>query len=255
MKHGSGQFLLACSLALVLAAGCRSPGTASSSTLRIGVTEAAPPLVFRQKGRWCGVEAELGRALAARLHLKPVFIACPPDKLSAALLNGEVDILMAGLAITDERRLQMDFSMPYLVVGQAALVRSADLPFVSTLIKIRSVNARVGVVAGSPGDQYVARYFTQATRQPYPDINQAAEALRAGQTDIVVYDAPAAWWLSLRYAPALAIAPVLFDRAEIAWAFRRGSVSLRESTNRALAEWQKDGTLEAILKRWIPYSK
>ena len=48
---------------------------------------------------------------------------------------------------------------------------------------------------------------------------------------------------------------MLFDRAEIAWAFRRGSVSLRESTNRALAEWQKDGTLEAILERWIPYSK
>ncbi|MGD9613288.1 MAG: hypothetical protein AB7V22_10375 [Kiritimatiellia bacterium] len=41
----------------------------------------------------------------------------------------------------------------------------------------------------------------------------------------------------------------------MAWAFRRGSVALRESANEALAVWQKDGTLESILRRWIPYSK
>lgn len=255
MRYRSGQLLLALSLSLVVAAGCRSIQLASVSTLRIGVTEDNPPLIYRQKGHWNGVEADLGRALAARLHLKPVFIACTKDQLSPALLNGEVDILMAGIAITDNQRVLMDFSSPYLVVGQAALLRTGDLPHANTMIKIRSVKARVGVVTDTPGEQYVSRYFTYANRFSFSDINQAAEALRKGQVDLVVYDAPAAWWVSLCYAPDLTLAPVLFDREEIAWAFRRGSVSLRESANRALADWQKDGTLEGILKRWLPFSK
>ena len=56
--------------------------------------------------------------------------------------------------------------------------------------------------------------------------------------DLLVYDAPAAWWISLRHEPALALAPDLFAREEVAWAFRRGSVALRESANQALADWQ-----------------
>ncbi|HOU22482.1 MAG TPA: transporter substrate-binding domain-containing protein, partial [Kiritimatiellia bacterium] len=115
-------------LALLAAhvSGCRTP-LASSAALRIGTVRDAPPLICRQKGRWTGLEADLGRNLAARLGMKPVFIPLPAERLTDALLTGKVDMLMAGLTITDTRRLQMDFSLPYLVVGQAALIRSEDL--------------------------------------------------------------------------------------------------------------------------------
>ena len=243
-------------LGLALAAGCnalRPDGAAG--TLRIGVATDSPPLYFRQGRQACGLEADLGRSFAARLGLKPVFVDRTPAELESALLTGQVDVLMGGTTLTEDRRVQMDFAAPYLVVGQAALIRAADLPRYNTAIKIRSTRARVGTVAGSAGDAYVARYFTHAARAAYPDPAAAAEALRAGQIDLLVYDGPAAWWLALQYRPALVLAPALFDRAEVAWAFRRSSVSLRESANEALAAWQKDGTLEAALKRWIPYSK
>ena len=171
------------------------------------------------------------------------------------MLGGKIDVLMGGTTLTEARRVQMDFAAPYLVVGQAALIRAADLPRANTAIKIRTANVRAGTVAGTAGDSYVGRYFTRATRVSYPDPAAAAEALRAGQIDLVVYDGPAAWWLALRHRPDLVLAPALFDRAEVAWAFRRGSVSLRESANEALTAWQKDGTLESILKRWLPVSK
>ncbi len=246
-------------LALVLAglatvAGCRALRSAAAPALRIGTVADSPPLAFRQGRRWCGVEADLGRAFAARLGMKPVFVACAPDHLEDALLEGQVDVLMAGLALTEERRVRMDFAAPYLVVGQAALIRAADLPRYNTAIKIRSTRARVGVVAGSPGDRFVSRYFVHAARVPFPAAEEAAAALRAGKIDLLIHDAPAAWWLSLRHEPALALAPALFAREEVAWAFRRSSVALRESANQALADWQKDGTLETVLRRWMPVS-
>ena len=242
-------------LAVALAAGCQVWRPATSGELRIGVAADSPPLFFRQGRRASGLEADLGRAFAARLGLKPEFVALAPTELEAALLAGKIDVLMGGTTLTEARRVQMDFAAPYMVVGQAALIRAADLPRANTAIKIRSASARVGTVAGTAGESYVGRYFTQATRFSYPDPAAAAEALRAGRIDLVVYDGPAAWWLALQHRPELVLAPALFDRAEVAWAFRRGSVSLRESANEALAAWQKDGTLESTLKRWLPVSK
>ena len=242
-------------LAVALAAGCQALRPAPSGELRIGVAADSPPLFFRQGRRASGLEADLGRAFAARLGLKPAFVALAPAELEAALLGGQIDVLMGGTTLTEERRVRMDFAAPYLVVGQAALIRAADLPRANTAIKIRSADVRVGTVAGSAGDAYVARYFTRAARAAYPDPAAAVAALRAGQVDLVVYDGPAVWWLALQHRPDLVLAPALFDRAEVAWAFRRGSVSLRESANEALAAWQQDGTLEALLKRWLPVSK
>ena len=215
----------------------------------------APPLAFRQEGRWRGVEIDLGRALAERLDMKAVFVACPPNRLEDALLDGKVDVLMAGLTLSEERRVHMDFSVPYLVVGQGALVRAADLPRFNTPIKIRAAQGQVGVVAGSTGERFVSRYFAQSGRVAFLTVAEAVVALRQGEIDLVVHDAPALWWLSLGQAPELAVAPALFAREEVAWGFRRSSVALRESANRALADWQQDGTLEAILRRWIPFSK
>ena len=242
-------------LALLLACGCRSTSPERRGTLRIGTRADAPPIAFRQDGKWGGWEVDLGRALARRLGLKPVFVACPADQLADALLSGKVDVLMAGLAIDETLRTQMDFSTPYLVVGQTAIVRAEDRLRFNTEIKVRSARSPVGVVRDSRGDQLVSRYFGNAERVAFADAGLALEALLRGQVDLVVHDAPAAWWLSRRHPGKLELAPVLFARAEVAWAFRRSSVGLRESANRALADWEKDGTIESVFRRWIPFSK
>lgn len=253
-RQSSPWIGLALWLALA-AAGCRSSGPFSGPPLRIGVAENSPPFVFRQHRRWTGAEADLARAFATRLGMRPVFVAYPPGQLEAALLAGRVDVLMAGLAITEDRRVRMDFASPYLVVGQAALVRSQELLRVNTSIKIRSIQARVGVLEGSAGDRLVSGYFPLAVRHLFPDAEEAVDALLRNQIDMLIYEAPALWWIALQHEPKLVVAPPLFAKEEIAWAFRRGSISLRESANQALADWQKDGTLEAILRRWMPISR
>ena len=244
-------------LLLALAGGCRSivwDASPRPDILRIGTLADSPPLAFRQDRRWRGVEPRLGRALAKRLGRRPLFIPLEPAQLIPALLENKVDILMAGLPVTEALRVQIDFASPYLVVGQAALVRKADLLRFNTDIKIRSTPARVAVVADSSGDRLVARYFPHARRLVFSRRDQAVEALRRNQADLLIHDAPALWWMARSNPAELQIAPPLFAREEIAWGFRRTSVALRESANLALAEWQQDGTLEAILRQWLPVS-
>jgi predicted Rossmann fold flavoprotein len=161
-----------------------------------------------------------------------------------SLLTGKVDVLMAGLTVTEERRVQIDFAAPYLVVGQGALVRKIEAPAFTTDIKVRSAPVRVAVVEGSAGESLVARYFPNARRTGYSSRDLAVQAMLQNEADMVVHDAPALWWSALRHPDDLAMAPALFAREEIAWGFRRGSVRLRESANDAFADWQRDGTLE-----------
>lgn len=238
---------------LALGAGCFSLNH-GPAPLRIGTVNDSPPLAFRDGRRWKGVEIELARAFADRLGVRPVFVALPSADLLPALLDGRVDLLMAGLAVTEERRVQIDFASPYLVVGQAVLVRRADLPRVHTDIKIRSSPARAAVVEDSAGDHLITRYFPRASRYPFPNPDAAVDALLQGRVDMVVSDAPTLWWKAGQKPADLALAPPLFAREEIAWGFRRGSVGLRESANHALADWQQDGTLERILRQWMPIS-
>jgi ABC-type amino acid transport substrate-binding protein len=254
--HFAGCWTLA--LLLALAAGCRSigwNGPSGRAPLRIGTVVDSPPLAFRDGRRWLGVEADLGRAFADRLGMRPVVVPLPAEQLVPALLDGQVDVLMAGLTVTEARRVRIDFASPYLVVGQAALIRRSDLLRFNTDIKIRSAPVRVAVVEDGAGDRLVARYFPNARRLPFPDGREAIDALRRNEADLLIHDAPELWWLALGHVEDLMLAPALFAREEIAWGFRRGSVSLRESANRAIAEWRHDGTLEAVLRRWIPVSR
>ncbi|HRV31978.1 MAG TPA: transporter substrate-binding domain-containing protein, partial [Kiritimatiellia bacterium] len=158
--HGERQFrgagwsrlpllLLLGTLTALSATSCRSllSRPQPQPVLRIGIVPDSPPLAFRQKRQWCGVEADLGRALAQRLDMRPVFIATPPARLADNLLSGKVDILMAGLTVTEERRTQMDFATPYVSVGQAAIIRAEDRLRYNTAIKIRTARTRVGAIA------------------------------------------------------------------------------------------------------------
>lgn len=260
MQHRFKHMPVALGLCMVLSllSACRStnlPRSTAVKPLRIGVVQDFPPLIFRQKQRWKGVEAELGRALAARLNKSAVFVAFPPEQLTQALLDGKVDILMAGLTLTEERRVQMDFSSPYLVVGQGALVRPTEQYRYSTKIKIRSTSNRVGVIEGSEADQLVSRYFMQAMRIAISNREDAVTALQTKKIDLWIGEAPLLWWTAQHETPPLAMAPVLFAKEELGWAFRRGSVTLREAANEALKDWQKDGTLKMVLGRWLPFSQ
>ncbi len=257
IRHRLFTGLVAGLLWLALGAGCGHLGSGSaaeSRTLRIGTVADSPPLAFRDQRQWAGLEIDLGRALAERLGMRPVFVALTPEDRIPALLSGRVDILMAGMPINQENRTRIDFATPYLVTGQSALVRRSDGMKYNTLAKLRRVPARIAVVDGSAADPLVTRYFPRARRMTFPTRAKAAAAIYHAQADVFIHDGPAVWWTAWQYPDTLAAAPVLFAREEIAWGFRPGSVLLRESANRALAEWQRDGTLEAILRRWLPIS-
>lgn len=255
----SAMALLA--LGLLAFSGCRSVETrtpaagTSENLLRIGISPTMPPLIFLESGEPSGAEADFARALGKEWGLELQWVMLPWEEQIPALQDGKIDMVMSGMSITDERLGQVAFSLPYLRAGQMALVRREDENRYMGFSVILSTG-RVGVERGSTGEQLVRQSFHGARKKAFDSIEKAADALAEGKIDLLIHDAPTVWWLAARRS-AQGLVPIqkLLTEEHLAWAVRGEDSALLDRVNRTLDQWNRDGTLEKIIKRWMPYAE
>lgn len=242
-----------CFALLLACLACVHPGGSNGPVLRVGVAPAYPPVVFEQDGEIVGIEADLARGLGARLGRRIEFERFDETELIGALERGEVDVVMSGLSITPERAARVRFCLPYLQVGQLALIRSADLGRFGRIHTIRRPGARVGFVYGTTGERFVASELARATSFGFDDVEAGVRSLRAGRIDFFVHDAPTIWRIAgdpeQRDLHGLY---QLLTQEELAWAVRRDDAELKARLDATLEQWQREGSLQPVIDRWIP---
>ena len=244
-----------CILAGAMLAGCATPP--SPDVLRVGCVTDFAPLIYKDgRGEISGVEADLARALGDRLGRKTVFVPMDFDRLLDALLADKVDIVFAGLTATDARRVRVDFCNPYLVIAQAAVCRTKEARKYRGTARVATTPERVGVVAGTTGDELVSSSFVNAQKITFSKLDDAIWALRKNAVDLVVAGEPFAWYAVAQHASELSLTGARMTEEALAWAVRPGNHALRQAANEALAAWQTDGTLDRIFENnHCPFTK
>lgn len=243
---------------LILAAGlwtgCSSvPSGGNAEVLRVGVAPNYPPVIYRFGGKIAGVEADLAQALARRLGRRVDFVAMPFDRLLPALEAGRVDIVMSGVTVTAMRTPLAQFCAPYAVTGQALLVRSADLWTYTYPDVIYVIKTRIGVEKGTIGEMLARQRCPNATVTAFSSPQAAVRALRGGNVDVVLADAPLVWRIGAEESSrGITAVRRLLTHEDLAWAVRRGNTALLEAANAALWQWRRDGTLARILQGHVP---
>lgn len=197
----------------------------------------------------------MARLLADRLGRELEWRAYPAGELETALRRGEIDIAMAGMAVTPERRSVLDFSRPYLASGLGALARASDAGRYPTALDVQSAAVPVGTLRGSRAEAWSRRYLSRASVLVFDSPDDALRALRERRIDLFVGEAPALWPLAEMDPRTLGMTPALVDRTDLAWAFAPATPTLRESANQALSDWIRDGTLAIRLSLWLPVSR
>jgi polar amino acid transport system substrate-binding protein len=237
---------------LLLVAGCAGwlPG---SPALRVGIQTDYPPLAFEREGELVGIEAELAVKLGQALGRRVRFHAVERKALIPALERGEVDVLMAGMSVTPERSTRVRFIEPYAEVGQMALMRRDALGWLGGEIGLRRSGSRVGFVRGTTGEVYVRGQLPGAIPVALETLEEGERALRAGEVDYLVHDAPTAWRLGMdpNDRELIGLFEPLTDEA-LAWAVRKDDEALGDRLDALVSEWKERGEIEAILNRWVP---
>jgi ABC-type amino acid transport substrate-binding protein len=228
---------------------------ANDPALRVGTSASYPPLTFHRDGKPAGLEIDLAEAVGQQLKRGTRIVELPFAQLITALKDGRIDVIMSGMSVTDERSRQILFTEPYMQTGQMGLIRADELVEWSQPRRLLDKGRKIGVRAGTTGEQFVQTELPDADVVRFDSIDAASDALVAKEIDIFIHDAPTIWRLTANAATQRAGLMGLYrplTEEYLAWAVRRQDRALADALNAALAVLEKDGTLNRLKGKWIP---
>jgi polar amino acid transport system substrate-binding protein len=161
---------------------------------------------------------------------------------------------MAGVTVTEEREMVMNFSDSYATGVQVVIVKE-DSPITSVDdLFAEGNNYTIGVQLSTTGDLYCTWDLEDnglATVNRFPNGNEAVMALVAGKIDCVVIDnEPAKAYVAAN--EGLKILDTAYAVENYAACFAKGNEELLAKFNEALAALTADGTVPAIIAKYIP---
>jgi polar amino acid transport system substrate-binding protein len=172
-----------------------------------------------------------------------------------ALIAGKVDMIGAGLSITEERAKRILYSESYYPSGIAVVVRSGGEPAPGrSTAKMREASdihdKTIGVMLGSVYDRYTTRTYPQAKVQQYQSRSDVLMALNSGKIDAAFYDQDSLPPM-LKANPTLGVLAKNVFSSQIGAGFNRDDGPLREQFNAFLKEIRSNGTYDDMVKRWM----
>jgi polar amino acid transport system substrate-binding protein len=171
----------------------------NTGTLRVGVTLFAPWAARGADGDLLGFEVDVAHQLAADMGVKAQLLAYDVDRLVPALESGEIDVIAAGLTITPERALHVNFSNPYAESGIGLATHVERTASVNDVKALDSDTITIAAVEGSVGAQLARRLWPRARVQVFPTVDAASKALLAGDVHGYVEDEPVPTFLALEH--------------------------------------------------------
>ena len=100
----------------------------TEKVLSVGTEPAFAPFEFQKEGsdEFTGFDMDLIRAIGTKLGYKVEISSMGFDALIPALNSGNIDVAIAGMSITDERKKVVVFSDPYYTSGLIVMVKKDD---------------------------------------------------------------------------------------------------------------------------------
>jgi polar amino acid transport system substrate-binding protein len=253
------RILAAASMLLVsaVAAGAQDLPDLSGRTVRAVTENAYMPLNFAdpKTGEGIGWEYDAFNEIARRLKFTVEWNLSAWDTMIEAVRQGQYDVGMDGITITDERKQRIAFSDPYMVSQQFMLVRANEDRFTDA----KSFAANKDLLAGAQSGTtnfYVAVYNVLDGDEKNPRIKlfdtfgASVQALKAGDVDTVLMDnTSAAGYIGASPGSFKALDEPL-GTEEFGFMFTPGS-DLIGPVNAALKEMKADGTIDKLNQKWF----
>ena len=221
--------------------------TVTAGKLTMSTNAAFPPYeMTTDTGDFEGIDIEVAGAIAKKLGLELQVDDMDFDAALLAAQNGKSDMVMAGVTVTDERLKVMDFSDTY-----AEGIQSIIVPEDSDIASADDLTGKtIGTQRGTTGYIYCTDDFGEDNVIAYDNGLTAVQALNNGQVDAVVIDnAPAKSFVEAN--PGLKILDTAYAQEDYAIGVAKGNTALLDAINGALEELQADGTLQAIVDKYI----
>ena len=234
-------------------ASAAAPAPAPAAKVYVVGTDAAyaPFESQNEKGEIVGFDIDVVKAAAAKAGIEVKFVNTPWEGIFNALAQGDRDMVVSAVTITDERKQTIDFSTPYFDAVQLIAVK-AD----SKVAKFDDLKkAKVGVQTGTTGDEAVTKLLgkTSTAIKRFESTPLALKELEAGGVDAVVADNGVVIHYVANNAGAKfkTVADKSFAPEQYGVAIKKGNADLVGKINKGLADAKADGTYDKIYARYF----
>ena len=221
--------------------------TIEAGKLIMSTNAAFPPYeMVADDGSFEGIDVEIAGAVAAKLGLELVVDDMDFDAALLAVQQGKSDIVMAGVTVNEDRKMVMNFSDTYSKGVQVVIVKEGSDVTLDNL-----GDQMIGTQRGTTGYIYTSGDYGEDHVTAYDNGASAVQALANGQVDCVVIDsAPAEAFVEAN--PGLTILDTEYTSEDYAIGMNKDNTALLEAVNGALKELTEDGTIPAIVEKYIP---
>jgi polar amino acid transport system substrate-binding protein len=218
----------------------------------VGTDAAYAPFESQnERGEIVGFDIDVVKAVAQKGGFEVKFVNTPWEGIFNALNQGDRDLLVSSVTITDERKQTMDFSAPYFNAAQLIAVRQT-----SKVAKFDDLKKlKVGVQTGTTGDEAVTKLLgkNNPNVKRFESTPLALKELEAGGVDAVVADNGVVvhYIANNPGGKFKTVADPAFVPEQYGMAVRKGNKELLDKINQGLAAIKGDGTYDKIYAQYF----
>lgn len=247
LKNNILKIIIALSIVLAVFVGCQKKE--EKNKIYVGTNAEFEPFEYRDGDKIVGFDVDLINEIAKIIGKDIEFVDMAFDGLLPALQAKKIDIIIAGMTATEDRKQFVNFSDPYYESKQTILVHK-DNKDIYGFDSLQGKN--VGVVLGYTGDLTVSE-MSNVNVQRYGATSEAVIALKSKKVDAVVLDSePAKQYFNQNDDLKLVIS--LTDSVsseEYAIAMRKEDTELLTQVNEALKTIRENGTYDALISKYF----
>ncbi|MDU3075964.1 MAG: glutamine ABC transporter substrate-binding protein GlnH [Mixta calida] len=223
--------------------------TAAEKQLVVATDTAFVPFEFKKGDKYVGFDIDLWDAIAKQLNLSYSLKPMDFSGIIPALQTRNVDLALAGITITDERKKAIDFSDGYYKSGLLVMVKANN----NDVKGINDLNGKVVAVKSGTGSvDYVKTHIKTKDLRQFPNIDNAYMELGTNRADAVLHDTPnILYFIKTAGNGQFKAVGDSLEAQQYGIAFPKGSDELRDKINGALKTLRDNGTYNAIYKKWF----
>lgn len=221
--------------------------------LRVGTGAGYFPFeMIDKQGKMVGFDMDMAQAMADAMKVELEVVDFKDfDAIIPALGAGQIDMIVAGMTITPERALAVNFSRPYFTSGQAVLVNMKHKGTVKSYADLDKADIVIVTEQGTTGDIAAQRTFKTATIRPMKGGNEATLDVCNGNSDAFVYDQSLIAVQSQLHKECVYGLLEPFTSEKYGIPVRAGEADLLQWTNTFLDTYVDSDAYKASYSRWF----
>ena len=234
----------------MLMVACGNKSANGKKKYTIGTDTSFPPYEYKEGNKYTGIDIDLMEAIAKLEGFEVEFKPMDFGGLIPALQSGQLDGVIAGASITEERKKSVDFSEPYYASGLVALVNKNN----NNIKTVKDLEGKkLAVKNGTAGAKYAEDNLKgKANIRVFEDSASTLKAVENNQADAAFEDYPViAYTIKVNPNLNVKIGTEKLTSNEYGFMVKKGeNKELLEKFNKGLKTLKENGEYQKIVDKY-----